>query len=730
MRFNKRYPVLVLITILTLLTVSVAHAFVLPNQESKLLPDDGKENDYFGWSVSVDGDTALVGTMNAGENYTGVAYVFVRNGSGWTQEAKLLADDGEASDAFGLSVSLDGDTAVIGAPSDDHNGENHGSAYVFVRNGSTWSQQAKLIPSDGSASGQVSVDGDTILIGGGSGAYVFVRNGSTWSQQAKLLPDDWPYWVKSVSLDGDTALVGAYLNNSTYVFVRSGTTWSQQAKLLANDGEAGDNFGLSVSLNEETALIGANGDNVFGLTSGSAYVFVRSGTTWSQEAKLLASDGSEGDRFGYSVSLDGDTAVVGAFNDGEQGTTSGSVYIFERSESGWSQLGKLLADDGAAGHFFGLSVSANEGTVLIGAPYDDDQGLHSGSAYVFGENINLSPTIAADNSEVTVNEGTEAQNNGTVSDPNGDAVTLSASVGTVDNNSDGSWSWSYVTSDGPADSQTVTITADDGNGGTAQTTFELAVTNIEPTIDQITVPSTPIDINNQPISVSGTFTDPAGASDQPYTCTVDYGDGNGPQDGTITDKTCKGLYQIYAEPGVYQITMDVKDKDGGTGSVAATDLVVIYDPSGGFVTGGGWITSPEGACQFEACTSDTTGKANFGFVSKYKKGAKTPTGRTEFQFKAGGLNFHSSSYDWLVIAGPNAKYKGVGTINGSGNYGFILTATDSDVNGGGEVDTFRIKIWDKDNDDLVVYDNKIEASDDSYDGTELGGGNIKVHKGK
>jgi hypothetical protein len=189
-------------------------------------------------------------------------------------------------------------------------------------------------------------------------------------------------------------------------------------------------------------------------------------------------------------------------------------------------------------------------------------------------------------------------------------------------------------------------------------------------------------------------------------------------------------YTAGSVPGIFDVTLVVND--GTLDSLPATTMVVVYDPSAGFVTGGGWIMSPEGACQFESCTYDTTGKANFGFVSKYKRGATIPTGQTEFQFKAGDLNFHSSSYQWLVIAGPNAKYKGVGTINGSGNYGFMLTGTDSDINGGGSVDTFRIKIWDTmgtedEADDVVVYDNGLGADDDGYDGTELGGGNIKVH---
>jgi hypothetical protein len=441
---------------------------------------------------------------------------------------------------------------------------------------------------------------------------------------------------------------------------------------------------------------------------------------------------------------------------------------------------------------------------------------------------NQPPVLASDQMDLVVDEGLTINNTGTVNDPDGDALSLSASVGAVSNNSDGTWFWSYTTNDGPIESQTVTISADDGNGGTAQTTFELTVNNVAPTatlendgpVDEgsnftlsLTNPSDPssvdteagfsyafdcddgsglttftnnssatcptidnttrvvvgkikdkdggasmydaeVAINNVAptvgpitgmpegpipvdtmVNLSATFSDP-GIADT-HTALWDWSDGQ--CDTSVSDPDCSvtetngsdttTASHAYNTPGVYGITVTVTDDDNGEG-FSIYEFIVVYDPSAGFVTGGGWIMSPAGACQFDACMDDTTGKANFGFVSKYKKGAKTPTGRTEFQFKAGNLDFHSDSYDWLVIAGPNAKYKGAGTINGSGNYGFMLTATDSDVNSGGEVDTFRIMIWDKDNDGQVVYDNKIEASDDSYDGTELGGGNIKVHKGK
>ena len=155
-------------------------------------------------------------------------------------------------------------------------------------------------------------------------------------------------------------------------------------------------------------------------------------------------------------------------------------------------------------------------------------------------------------------------------------------------------------------------------------------------------------------------------------------------------------------------------------------LFAVYDPNGGFVTGGGWIDSPVGAYLMDPTL---TGKANFGFVSKYQKGATTPVGETEFQFKAGDLNFHSSAYEWLVIAGARAQYKGTGTINGGGNYGFILTAIDGQIVGGGGVDKFRMKIQNKTTGE-IVYDNQVGASDDAILTTSVGGGSIQIQAGK
>jgi hypothetical protein len=174
---------------------------------------------------------------------------------------------------------------------------------------------------------------------------------------------------------------------------------------------------------------------------------------------------------------------------------------------------------------------------------------------------------------------------------------------------------------------------------------------------------------------------------------------------------------------VYAVSVTVTDDDTGFDAEPSPSYIVVYDPSAGFVTGGGWIDSPAGAYRPNTAL---TGKANFGFVSKYKAGANTPTGETEFNYKVADFNFHSTLYDWLVVAGPLAQYKGTGTINGVDGYSFLLTATDGQVNGGGGVDKFRIKIT---KDGVVVYDNKM-SSDDSMSSSltqEISGGSIVIH---
>ena len=250
----------------------------------------------------------------------------------------------------------------------------------------------------------------------------------------------------------------------------------------------------------------------------------------------------------------------------------------------------------------------------------------------------------------------------------------------------------------------------------------VTVNNVAPTIESMSGPSADPMQLGLPTQLNGEFSDP-GCLDT-HVATIDWGDGD-----TTTINVPFGTYtvtgnHIYTSAGVYLITLTVTDDDGGSDSMTLEYYVVIYDPNGGFVTGGGWIICLPGSYPAD---SSLSGRANFGFVSKYKKGQSIPTGNTEFQFQVGNLNFHSHTYEWLVIAGPKATYKGVGTINGEGSYGFKLTAIDGQKNGGGGVDTFRIKIWDQDNNE-VVFDNNLGAPDDENPSTALSGGQITIHK--
>jgi hypothetical protein len=374
----------------------------------KLTPPGDAYGFNFGRSVGIDGDTAVVGALgeDGADAPAGAAYVYVRSGSAWAEQQKLVPGDGAADDGFGSAAALNGDTAVVAAPFDDDKGTNSGSAYVFVRVGSTWTLQQKLVASDGAAGDEfgrmsIALFGDTVLVGaygdGDMGAYsgsvyVFTRTGSVWAQQQKLTASDgtaYHWFGQSVSLYADTALIGAYGDDekatdagAAYVFVRTGTTWTLQRKLTAGDSIPSLNFGSAVALSGDTALIGANRDDDKGSSSGSAYVFLRQSGAWSLQQKLVASDGVDNDYFGTSVALYGDRAVVGSYDD-DKGENSGSAYVYLRQSGSWGEQQKIVASDGATGDYFGTSLAMSASRVLVGVPQDDDRGENGGSAYVF-----------------------------------------------------------------------------------------------------------------------------------------------------------------------------------------------------------------------------------------------------------------------------------------------------------------------------------------------------------
>jgi hypothetical protein len=374
-------------------------------QELKLTAGDSVAYDSFGYSVGIDGDFAIVGAYgdDDGGSYSGSAYIFKQEGSGgWSQQAKLTAGDPAQDDSFGYSVAISGDYAIVGAFLDSDDGSYSGSAYIFKREGTSWYQQAKLTAADATANDffgySVSISGDYAIVGaenndddvsGSGAAYIFKREGSSWFQQAKITAEEpvlYEGFGHSVSISGDFAIVGVSGGQDkwrAYIYQRNGSNWIQQANITAAGPAQYDEFGAAVGISGDYAIVGANSDNDGGIHSGAAYIFKHDGSSWYQQAKIKAADQEQYDYFGYSVSISGDYAIVGAYRDDDGGSSSGSVYVFRRDGSNWMQQDKLTAADAAADDDYGLSVSISGGYALVGAPGNDDHGSHSGSVYFY-----------------------------------------------------------------------------------------------------------------------------------------------------------------------------------------------------------------------------------------------------------------------------------------------------------------------------------------------------------
>jgi len=387
------------------------------------MADPGRPGDRFGHSVALDGNTLVVGAPDAavgGEQARGEVYVFVRNGTAWTQQTILNASDGAAGDIFGSSVAVSGSTIVVGAPDRTiSSNSNQGVAYIFVENGGTWSQQAELTASDGVANDQfgysVAVSDTTALVGAfqhsvgmhsqQGAAYVFTQNGTVWAQQAELTasdgaPSDW--FGGSVGLSGGTAVVGAYFHKvgsnagqgSAYVFVQDGTQWTQQAELTASDGAEGAFFGFAAGISGGLAVVGSPYLAVdSNQARGAAYVFARNGTVWTQQAELTASDGMSEDLFGNSVSVNGGTAVATSrYHTVGSNPDQGAGYVFVQNGTAWEQQTELIAPDGESQDFLGSSVAVSGSTIVVGDDYKFSGG---GAGYVFVPavfSVSLSPT--------------------------------------------------------------------------------------------------------------------------------------------------------------------------------------------------------------------------------------------------------------------------------------------------------------------------------------------------
>ena len=466
-------------------------AFAQRSTPLQLLYPAGSPSDSFGKAVAIDGDTMVVGanTDAIGANVAqGSAHVYRWTGSGWTFEASLTAADGAADDQFGISVAISGDTIIVSAPGDDLGANvNQGSVYVFLRSGSTWTRQAKLVAADGAADDifgiGVAVSDDLVVVGsyqddvGGNvnqgSAYVFVRTGSTWTQQAKLLDpsgETEDFFGVGVAASGDTVVVGAFADDvgpgfnqgSAHVFVRSGSAWTRQATLIAGDGAGFDYFGRSVAASGDTILVGAEGCDIGAhFDQGAAYAFVRSDGIWTQQAKLTAPDGSDFEYFGYAVAVSNQTAVIGTpLADVGAVSQAGAAHVFSRLDAAWTRQVRLVASSGAFGDRFGQSVAVHGDTAVVGAVTDDvGPNADQGSAWVFSR---VGRAWVGPDLQMFASDGAGGDNFGQSVAISGDTAVIGASGDDVGTNVNQGSAYVFVRSVDGAWTQQAKLVAADG----------------------------------------------------------------------------------------------------------------------------------------------------------------------------------------------------------------------------------------------------------------------------
>jgi uncharacterized delta-60 repeat protein len=395
--------------------------------QTKIVASDGAAGDQFGARVAISGDIAVVGANRDdvdGKVDQGSAYVFVRNGANWDQQARLTASDGLAGDQFGSAVDISGNTVVVGARYADLYGyvgpgyanNNEGKAYVFTRSNASapWVEQKLTAKPPTNSDNQLSaffgwavaISGNTIVIGspgqnplGQGAAYIFVFDGSSWVQQTYFRGEGYyyAYFGYSVGISLDTVVVGAPLSagaldsggqpiysGAAYVFVGSEANWTFKAKLAAPDAADGDNFGYDVAIDGDTVIVGAPFDDIGSsrVDQGSIHIFARSGTSWSQQFAISGSDSLAGDTFGREVAISHGRAIVGSPGHDVNGRTDqGEAYVFTKNSAGlWAETERLMAVDGAAGDLFGTAISLTDRRAIIGAFASQSS---TGAAYIF-----------------------------------------------------------------------------------------------------------------------------------------------------------------------------------------------------------------------------------------------------------------------------------------------------------------------------------------------------------
>ena len=396
-----------LLVLFAFISLTISSAMAAWNEVQILIPDDATGSECVGRNVEMDGNYAITGVYTDDDIYTnaGSAYIFYRNGDSWEEQAKLVASDGYTEDHFGNSASISGDYAIVGAPYNDDNGSCSGSAYIFHRVGTTWTQQAKLRASNAVAGDyfgyDVAISGDYAIVGAynhdtvansDGAAYIFERSGETWTETAILLgtdPETSDFFGYSVAIDGNYCFVGAWGDDDSgssagaaYVFHNIEDVWTLQQKLLASDGMTYDNFSKYLAISGDYAIISAYNVDGECLNSGAAYIFHLEDEIWTEQVKLLPSKEINNGAFGYDVDISGEHAVVGMYMDNVLGSTSGSVYFYRRSGTMWLENDYVTASDGETYDKFGYSVAISGENAIAGTMhYDSETYLDTGALY-------------------------------------------------------------------------------------------------------------------------------------------------------------------------------------------------------------------------------------------------------------------------------------------------------------------------------------------------------------
>jgi len=393
--------------ICTTLVLVAANSFAA---QDIILADDGKAGDSFGFSVAIDGTTVLIGAYKAdiaGVTNAGAAYVYVLGDNGWQKQAKLFAEPAFADDTLGGNVALKNNVAMLGVMLRDSKGKDSGAVVAFEREVNVWKQRQIFTAPDakpGDAFGQsIALTTNHLIIGAprndalgndAGAAYIYKRENDTWRYQTKITASDsvaGDLFGISVAIDGDTILVGADLHDekaenagAVYVYILEENKWKQEAKLMAFDGGKTDIFGVRVALSENTALVSARRDNTeeLGIDAGSAYIFVRDGSIWTQQVKLTSPDGQADDRFGRGVALSSDTAIISAMNHDANGSNTGALYVYKKGSVGWRYTSKLVAKSSMSDDKFGWNVGLSNGVAIVATPNHDAQGQESGAVFI------------------------------------------------------------------------------------------------------------------------------------------------------------------------------------------------------------------------------------------------------------------------------------------------------------------------------------------------------------